>query len=192
MAERHSKQIPCDKRGNPIVPSDVSWQKAVGRAAALIPLGAVLLPLGLVLYNFVQLPEDLNIFSISFGLIAAFGLLFVLFGAVILVLGLRARAKAPSAEETERRAKAEGERAYAKVTSVETKLRRTPEGSRRMVRAVRTATVLSYIGALCGVLLAYYLTSVGNFAVLTPLAMVVFLLLWLLPTLLIAGLVRYF
>ena len=36
------------------------------------------------------------------------------------------------------------------------------------------------------------LTSVGNFAVLTPLAMVVFLLLWLLPTLLIAGLVRYF
>ena len=65
-------------------------------------------------------------------------------------------------------------------------------GSRRMVRAVRTATVLSYIGALCGVLLAYYLTSVGYFAVLTPLAMVVFLLLWLLPTLLIAGLVRYF
>ena len=46
--------------------------------------------------------------------------------------------------------------------------------------------------ALCGVLLAYYLTSVGNFAVLTPLAMVVFLLLWLLPTLLIAGLVRHF
>ena len=65
-------------------------------------------------------------------------------------------------------------------------------GSRRMVRAVRTATVLSYIGALCGVALSYYLTSVGNFAVLTPLAMVVFLLLWLLPTLLIAGLVRHF
>ena len=65
-------------------------------------------------------------------------------------------------------------------------------GSRRMVRAVRTATVLSYLGALCGVLLAYYLTSVGNFAVLTPLAMVIFLLLWLLPTLRIAGLVRHF
>ena len=65
-------------------------------------------------------------------------------------------------------------------------------GSRRMVRAVRTATVLSYIGALCGVALSYYLTSVGNFAVLTPLSMVVFLLLWLLPTLLIAGLVRHF
>ena len=65
-------------------------------------------------------------------------------------------------------------------------------GSRRMVRAVRTATVLSYIGALCGVLQAYYLTSVGNFAVLTPLAMVVFLLLWLLPTLLLAGLVKHY
>ena len=65
-------------------------------------------------------------------------------------------------------------------------------GSRRMVRAVRTATVLGYVGALCGVLLSYYLTSVGNFTVLTPVAMVLFLLLWLLPTLLIAGLVRHF
>ena len=65
-------------------------------------------------------------------------------------------------------------------------------GSRRMVRAVRTATVLSYIGSLCGILLAYYLTSVGDFTVLTPVAMVLFLLLWLLPTLLIAGLVRHF
>ena len=41
-------------------------------------------------------------------------------------------------------------------------------------------------GSLCGILLAYYLTSVGNFTVLTPVAMVLFLLLWLLPTLLIA------
>lgn len=65
-------------------------------------------------------------------------------------------------------------------------------GSRRMVRAVRTATVLSYIGSLCGILLAYYLTSVGDFTVLAPVAMVLFLLLWLLPTLLIAGLVRHF
>lgn len=65
-------------------------------------------------------------------------------------------------------------------------------GSRRMVQAVRTATVLSYIGSLCGILLAYYLTSAGDFTVLTPVAMVLFLLLWLLPTLLIAGLVRHF
>lgn len=37
--------------------------------------------------------------------------------------------------------------------------------------------------------LAYYLTSVGNFALLTPIAMVLYQVLWLLPTLLLAGLV---
>lgn len=65
-------------------------------------------------------------------------------------------------------------------------------GSRRAVKAVRTATLLSYLGALAGVALAYYLTSVGNFALLTPIAMVTYQLLWLLPTLLLAGLVRHF
>lgn len=65
-------------------------------------------------------------------------------------------------------------------------------GSRRAVKAVRTATVLSYIGAAVGVALAYYLTSVGNFDLLTPLAMVLYQLLWLLPTLLLAGLVRHY
>ena len=49
-----------------------------------------------------------------------------------------------------------------------------------------------YESPLGGILLAYYLTSVGDFTVLTPVAMVLFLLLWLLPTLLIAGLVRHF
>ena len=48
-------------------------------------------------------------------------------------------------------------------------------GSRRAVKAVRTATVLSYLGAL-----------------LTPLAMVLYQLLWLLPTLLLAGLVKHY
>ena len=65
-------------------------------------------------------------------------------------------------------------------------------GSRRAVKAVRTATILSYIGAAAGVALAYYLTSVGNFALLTPIAMVVYQLLWLLPTLLLAGLVKHY
>ena len=63
-------------------------------------------------------------------------------------------------------------------------------GSRRAVKAVRTATILSYIGAAAGVALAYYLTSVGNFALLTPIAMVLYQVLWLLPTLLLAGLVK--
>ena len=43
-----------------------------------------------------------------------------------------------------------------------------------------------------GVALAYYLTSIGNFALLTPIAMVVYQLLWLLPTLLLAGLVKHY
>lgn len=65
-------------------------------------------------------------------------------------------------------------------------------GSRRAVKAVRTATILSYIGAAAGVALAYYLTSVGNFALLTPIAMVLYQVLWLLPTLLLAGLVKHY
>ena len=65
-------------------------------------------------------------------------------------------------------------------------------GSRRAVKAVRTATILGYIGAAVGVVLAYYLTSIGNFALLTPIAMVVYQLLWLLPTLLLAGLVKHY
>ena len=65
-------------------------------------------------------------------------------------------------------------------------------GSRRAVKAVRTATILGYIGAAVGVAMAYYLTSIGNFALLTPIAMVVFQLLWLLPTLLLAGLVKHY
>lgn len=65
-------------------------------------------------------------------------------------------------------------------------------GSRRAVKAVRTATILSYIGAAAGVALAYYLTSVGNFDLLTPIAMVLYQVLWLLPTLLLAGLVKHY
>ena len=65
-------------------------------------------------------------------------------------------------------------------------------GSRRAVKAVRTATILSYIGTAAGVALAYYLTSVGNFALLTPIAMVLYQVLWLLPTLLLAGLVKHY
>ena len=60
------------------------------------------------------------------------------------------------------------------------------------VKAVRSATILGYIGAAVGVALAYYLTSIGNFALLTPIAMVVYQLLWLLPTLLLAGLVKHY
>lgn len=41
-------------------------------------------------------------------------------------------------------------------------------GSRRMRRAVRDGTVLSWLGGLSGLLLAYYFTSVGTFALCRP------------------------
>ena len=65
-------------------------------------------------------------------------------------------------------------------------------GSRRMRRAVRDGTVLSWLGGLSGLLLAYYFTSVGAFAALSALNFLCFLPLWLLTVLLLAGLVRHY
>lgn len=65
-------------------------------------------------------------------------------------------------------------------------------GSRRLMSAVRIATILCYVGAVAGLLLSYYLTHVGIFDALTPLRMTVFLLLWLIPTLLLSGMVKHF
>ena len=65
-------------------------------------------------------------------------------------------------------------------------------GSRRMVRTVKTTTILAYIGGVCGLLLSYYLTSVGNFGALSALYMLVYLMLWLLPTWLLSGLVKHY
>ena len=65
-------------------------------------------------------------------------------------------------------------------------------GSRRLRSAVRTGTVLCYVGAAVGLLLTYYLTSVGSFGTLLPLYMLGFLALWLLPTLLLSGLVKHY
>lgn len=65
-------------------------------------------------------------------------------------------------------------------------------GSRRMCRALRLSTALCWLGSLCGLLLAYYLTSAGVLSVLSPLYVLAYLLLWLLPTLLLAGLVKYY
>lgn len=65
-------------------------------------------------------------------------------------------------------------------------------GSRRFVRTVKTTTILSYVGSLCGLLLSYYLTHVGNFEALSPLYMLLFLALWLLPTWLLSSLVKHY
>lgn len=64
-------------------------------------------------------------------------------------------------------------------------------GSRRLVRTVRLTTVLSYAGGVCGLLLSYYFTHAGNFGALSAPYMLLYLLLWLLPTLLLSGLVKH-
>ena len=65
-------------------------------------------------------------------------------------------------------------------------------GSRKLLLAVRWITVLSTLAAAAGILLCYYLTGVGGYASLTPLRLVLFQLLWLLPSLLLAGQVKHF
>ena len=45
---------------------------------------------------------------------------------------------------------------------------------------------------MCGLVLSYYLTTAGDFAALSPLYMLAFLVLLLLPTLLLSGFVKYF
>lgn len=57
-------------------------------------------------------------------------------------------------------------------------------------RAVRTAAVLACLGAVAGLLLAFYLTFVCSYASLSAANLLVFLLMWLVPTPLIAGMVN--
>ncbi|MBQ3549042.1 MAG: hypothetical protein IJA33_04110 [Oscillospiraceae bacterium] len=71
-------------------------------------------------------------------------------------------------------------------------LTETVIGARRLCAAVRRGTVLSFIAAALGLFLTYYLTAAGRFGALEPLYMLAFLLVWLLPTLLLGGLVKHF
>ena len=59
-------------------------------------------------------------------------------------------------------------------------------GSRRLCGAVRRAAGLSLLGSAAGVLLAFYMVFQSAYSLLTPLALLVFLLLWTLPVLLMA------
>lgn len=65
-------------------------------------------------------------------------------------------------------------------------------GSRRMVRSVRLAGVLAYLGGLCGLLLAYYFTSIGAAELLDPLRLLGYQALWLLPVWLLGGMVKHY
>ena len=62
----------------------------------------------------------------------------------------------------------------------------TVTGSRRLCASVRRTTVLALLGSVAGTLLAFYLVFLGAYELLTPLALVVFLLLWLVPVLLLS------
>jgi hypothetical protein len=63
-------------------------------------------------------------------------------------------------------------------------------GSRRCCRAVRRSTVLCWLGSLCGLLLSYYLTGIAAYGALEAGYLLVFTLLWLLPTVLLGDLTR--
>jgi len=60
-------------------------------------------------------------------------------------------------------------------------------GAGRLRRAVRGCAFLSALGGLVGVLLAFYITFAGAYAALSPLNLLIFLSMWLVPTYLISG-----
>ena len=60
----------------------------------------------------------------------------------------------------------------------------TVVGSRRLCRTVRQAVLLSLLGSILGTLLTFYLVSQRAYALLSPLLLELFLLLWTLPVLL--------
>ena len=60
-------------------------------------------------------------------------------------------------------------------------------GGKRMHGAVRKSCAWALVGSICGTLLAFYLTFVGGFQVLTPAALLAFQLLWAVPSVLING-----
>lgn len=62
----------------------------------------------------------------------------------------------------------------------------TVAGSLRLCKAVRRAAAISLLGSWAGTLLTFYLTNLGAYELLDPLALELFLLLWTLPVLLMA------
>jgi hypothetical protein len=63
----------------------------------------------------------------------------------------------------------------------------TVVGCQRLVKAARHGTAISLLGSAAGALLAFYLTFLGNFTLMQPVTMLIFLLLWVLPSLLYSG-----
>jgi len=59
-------------------------------------------------------------------------------------------------------------------------------GSKRLCRAARWSTIISLFGSMAGTLLTFYLTFMGSVRVLSPVQLLVFLGLWLLPVLVLS------
>ena len=68
----------------------------------------------------------------------------------------------------------------------------TVVGSRRLCKSAREGTVFALLGSLAGMLLTGYLANLGGFALMEPLVVLVFLLLWVAPVLLLAGWAGHF
>lgn len=51
-------------------------------------------------------------------------------------------------------------------------------GSKRLCRCARRATILSFLASVCALLIAFYLTFSARYSVLSPLALLVYVLLW--------------
>ena len=60
-------------------------------------------------------------------------------------------------------------------------------GGERMHGAVRKNCLWALLGSICGTLLAFYLTFVGGFQVLTPASMLFFQLFWAVPSVMVNG-----
>lgn len=110
---RQYKKINCDRNGRPIKPKDAPWQDGVLRGVIFAPIGAALIPIGLMLYSAYP--------NILVGMIIFFGAFFVLVGAAMIIIALTLRAKMPDKATIMSKAKTEGELVYVTVNRVKTK-----------------------------------------------------------------------
>lgn len=114
-------RIECDRKGRPIPPGDIPWQKGMTRAVVLLAVGVVLLPAGLLLFSLVPLPDGMAVVKLLFGFLIFVGALFIIYGIVIAALAQSQRRKMPSAEKLEAALAERGEHCAADVVSVRTR-----------------------------------------------------------------------
>ena len=65
-------------------------------------------------------------------------------------------------------------------------------GGRRLRSAVRRSLSFTLLGAVIGLALTFYLAAKGAYTTLTPVMFLIFMALWLVPELLLAGWVNQY